>query len=97
MAGHTVRIPGPAFVAARTSDCPQDPSNVETVLFCAAAYSANEDGTWYDTPSMAQRLDRKTSPYDTALELGITNWLGLPVSPLSLLRTRFSRLFRPDR
>lgn len=98
LAGHMVRIPSPAFVAARTSDCPQDPSNVETVLFCAAAYSANEDGTWYDTPSVAQQLDRRTSPYDAALELGITSWLGLPVSPLSLLRKRFGRLFRrPNR
>ncbi len=94
MSGRTVRIPTPDFVAARTSDCSQDPSDVETVLFCGAAYAANKDGTWNDTPAMARRLDRKKSPYDTALELGITKWLGLPVSPLSGLRTRVSRLFR---
>jgi hypothetical protein len=94
MNGMTVRVPNSELIAGRTTGKTGEPGDLETFLFSAAAYDATNSGSWKYTRRIAKRLDHETSPRKAVLNLGLADWLGIEVPPLTKVRIKVRTLLR---
>jgi hypothetical protein len=80
LAGREVLIPTPELITARTAGCGESAATLECLIFCTAAHTAAEAGSWPTVRDIAPRLGLKHAPVEAACRLGIERWLGLEVS-----------------
>jgi len=81
----TVFVPSPEMVAAQTDGSSPEPVDLEGLVFCAAAHQATHADRWGLVLDLAKELERGRTPVETAMKLGITDWLGLSIGPVARL------------
>ncbi len=72
--------------ALRAEDC-------ETLVFCAAAFGVAGDGRWSEIESLAATMDAPGVPTESALRLGLDEWLHLDLGSARRLGVSLKRLF----
>ncbi len=92
-----VHVPTPELIAARAAAKPTGPEDLETFLFCAAAYATVRRGTWNHTVELARQIRRDGAPLDAAIRLGLTDWLGIDVPPLARIRIKVRNILSASR
>jgi hypothetical protein len=87
-----VLVPAPALYVALGNGVHPGGAEVAALVFCAAAKAVSEAGSWDAALGLAHSAGRGRAPVETAMLLGITDWLGLSVGPITRLSVAFSRL-----
>jgi len=87
-----VLVPSPGLYVALANPLRGDESGVAALVFCAAARAVATAGAWVETLELAHSLGRGRAPVETAMRLGITDWLGLSVGPVTRVSVALSRL-----
>jgi len=72
--------------ALRAEDC-------ETLVFCAAAFGVAGDGRWSEIENLAAAMDAAGVPTQSALRLGLDEWLHLDLGSARRLGVSLKRLF----
>lgn len=80
-----VLVPKPELLVARANGLDEESPDLAAVVFCAAAYLTAGAGTWAQALELSRDLGRARAPVETAMRLGITDWLGLSVGPITRL------------
>jgi hypothetical protein len=92
--GITIRIPNTELIAARTTSPQNIFTDLDTFVFCAAAWNASRTGTWKYARRIARKLGHEDSPRNAVIKLGLAEWLGIEVPPLTKVRIKVKTLFR---
>jgi hypothetical protein len=80
LAGREVLVPKAELITARTAGCSSNPTDIECLIFCNAAYAAIDAGNWGQARHIALNLGTKDAPLEAACRLNIERWLGLNIS-----------------
>lgn len=92
-----VHVPNPELIVARAAITPTGPDELETFLFCAAAYATVQRGSWDRAVKLAGLIRHDGAPVDAALRCNLADWLGIEVSPLARIRTKVRDLLSANR
>lgn len=95
--GLPVHVPTPELITARAATRPAGPDDLETFLFCAAAYATVQRGNWDHTVTLAEQIRHNGAPLSAALRLDLANWLGIDVPPLSRIRIKVRNILGASR
>jgi len=83
--GYEVLVPSAELVSAGTNGQNLEPGDLESLVFCAAVYHAAQTDHWDRVLGLAEALGRGRAPVEAAMRLGITDWLGLSIGPITRL------------
>lgn len=89
----TVVVPSPAMLTACAASEPHRPEDLETLVFCAAAFQAAREVSWTAVEEVAAALGQSEAPTDMALHLHLDRWLGIEVTSSRKLSHSLKRLF----
>lgn len=92
-----VHVPTPELIAARATALPTGADDIETFIFCAAAYATVQRSSWNHTVTLAEQIRRKGAPVDAALRFNLTDWLGIDIPPLTRIRIKVRNLLSASR
>jgi len=97
LGGLAVYVPAPELLVARAQGLARSGNDLTALVFTAAAYATTQAGRWEEALHLAKRLGHGRSPVETAMQLGITDWLGLSVGPITRLSVGFRSLLHSHR
>jgi hypothetical protein len=97
LAGQPVRVPRPELYLAHAHGVPSDPDELNALIFCAAAYAVKTTGQWDAALALSKELGNGRTPVEIAMRLGVTDWLGLSVGPITRLSVTFKNLLGHSR